>query len=200
MLAEGRVLPHLRIATVGGTSFALNQLGGRPAVIFLWAGRHPSLEALRERARPDGPHVATIAVEARGPGVAMKHVPRGASSWHLLIDTCALVSRVWGIKRLPVTLLVDAEGRLVRRAELPDDALWAEAENLPFAPAPVPWPRAPSLEACPTEVELRVQGCGIFLSRKRVADAADSLRAALKLDPENEIVRAQIDVLVGSRQ
>lgn len=196
MLAEGRVLPHLRIATVGGTSFALNELGGRPAVIFLWAPWHESraaLPALRDRS--GGLQVATIALEARGPAAAMAAVPRGAAPWRLLIDTTALVSRVWGIKRLPVTLLVDAGGRLVRRAELPDDALWAEAATLPDAQAPAPWPREPSLEACSTEVELRVQGCGIFLSRKRVADAADSLRAALALDPQNEIIRAQIDAL-----
>lgn len=196
MLAVGMVLPHLRIATVGGTSFALNELGGRPAVIFLWAPWHPSREALpalRDRAR--GVQVATIALEARGPAAAVAAVPRGAAAWHLLIDTTALVSRVWGVKRVPVTLLVDAGGRLVRRAELPDDALWAEAAKLPNAPVPTPWPRVPSLEACPTEVELRVQGCGIFLSRKRVRDAADSLRAALALDPGNEIIRAQIDSL-----
>ena len=208
-LEEGKVPPFLRIATVGGTSFALNELGGRPAVIYLWGSFHPSREALRElraQAGEAGPRLVTISLDAQGPPLAVKYLrheacrrpgqsdPGGSASWPwlTLIDACALVSRVWDIKRLPATLLVDAGGRLVKRTDRPDAALFEEATKLPNAETPAPWPRVESLEACDPEVELHVQGVGIFLSRRRVDDAAGSLRAALDLDPGNEIIKDQI--------
>lgn len=186
----GQVLPHLRISTVGGTSFALNELGGRPAVIFLWASWHPSREALPRAAAAQ---LATIALDAQGPAFAMKYL-KGVPG-RLLIDSCALVSRVWGIKKLPVTLVVDSEGRLVASAELPTPSHFETAAALPNSSKS--WARATSLEASSPKVEILVQGCGTFLSRKRVDDAADSLRAALALDPDNEIIRGQIAALTA---
>jgi hypothetical protein len=194
-LSEEKVLPFLRIATVGGTSFALNELGGRPAVIFLWASWHPcrsELAKLRAHATVGGPQIVTIALDATGPALPMKYLRGPSAPWHLLIDACALVSRVWGIRRVPATLVVDAEGRLQRAGDRPEPVLLDLASKLPNADTPRPWPRVESLEACPPQVEVLVQGCGIFLSRKRIDDAADSLRAALSLDPSNDIIRTQI--------
>lgn len=198
-LKIGDPMPFLRIATLGGTSFALDRLGGRPAVIFLWGSWHPSrgeLPALRARASTDGPAIATIAVDAQGPGIAMRYLKGPPAPWHTLIDSCAIVSRFWGIKALPTTLLVDAHGRLQQIAERPDDALLAAAARLPRVDPPTPWKRVESLEACPPEVEVLVQGCGTFLSRKRVQDAAGSLKQALALDPGNAIIREQIEALL----
>ena len=200
---KGEILPYLRVATVGGTSFALNELGGRPAVIFLWGSWDASrkaLPALRERATENGPHIVTLALDAQGPAFAMRYLKGPAAPWHLLIDACALVSRVWGIKNIPAALLVDAEGRLQQIEQLPEPPLFDAAAALPRAERPGPWARADSLEAADPKVEVLVQGCGTLLSRRLVDDAAESLRHALQLDPQNEIIRTQISALKHPEQ
>lgn len=198
-LKIGDPMPFLRIATLGGTSFALDQLGGRPAVIFLWGSWHPSrqeLPALRARAAVGGPPIVTIAVDAQGPGIAMRYLKGPPAPWITLIDSFAIVSRFWGIKALPATLLVDAHGRLQQIAARPDDALLAAAARLPRVDPPAPWKRAQSLEACPPEVEVLFQECGSYLSRKRTQDATGFLKQALALDPGNELIAGQIEALL----
>lgn len=202
-LKIGDAMPFLRIATLGGTSFALDRLGGRPTVIYVWGSWHSSraeLPALRTRATADGPAIVAISVDAQGPGFAMRHLKGPPAPWLTLIDPFATVSRFWGIKALPATLLVDAQGRLQQIAARPDDALLAAAARLPRVDPPVPWKRAEPLEACPPGVEVLFQECGSYLSRKRIQDAAGFLKQALALDPGNEIIREQIEALLDPKK
>ena len=187
ILQEGYRAPDFRIATVGGVSRALHDYRGAPILVYGWASWDaskdslPALQKLHEKIR-----VVSIAFEARGPEPAMACLKPAGASFELLLDATCVLSRMWGVKKIPFVVLLDEEGYVRQVAQSLDDvALDKQVERKGELKA----------DRGDTRVDVLVQGCPIYLSRGRTADAAGSLREALKLDPKNEIIRRQIEVV-----
>lgn len=191
----GEILPDARLSTYGGTSFALRQLGGRPALIYLWAPWDASRDKLAHLGGVGDVDTAivTIAFDLKGPAAAARIARPTGDRFINLIDACALLSRVWGVRKLPLALGVDAEGHLREHSTELSTAFLDRVRALTARRVSGPWaPSAVKIQGAPPQVEILLQSCGNLLTRNRTADARKALEDALKLDPENEIVKRQL--------
>lgn len=194
----GTKLPDARLATVGGTSFSTSQLLGRKAVIYgwgSWSDSHKALAALQMLYEKGGFELVTVAFEVTGPGAAMKHLKPAGASHTLLIDATCTLSRRWGIRSVPFTLVLDEKGVVVYSSDKPDAKKIAAALKKKSGRSKPPPKIDRETEKRAFQVEILMQGCTNFLGRKRVDDAKQSLAKALELDPANEIISAQLRAL-----
>lgn len=195
----GDRLPDFLLSSMGGTSRALREYRGRKTLVFLWASWCPSRELLgplRDFSQKHrGVNVVSIAFDAQGVDYPLRYLTQARSTYEMLIDACCVLSRRWGVKRTGLMLLLDENGVLMGRLEDPREEDLSRMEELlsrkPFDPVP-PESRVDSRDV---RVELLVQGCTNFLSRKKVQEAVESLRKALSLDPDNVIIARQVLVL-----
>lgn len=195
----GDKLPDVRLGTMGGTSCALRDFRGRKGIVYVWASWSDSREALPllEEFHRKHPTVAAISIacDVTGPEYPMRYLRRAAATFEMWIDATCALSRRWGIKEVPVTLLLDEEGcLLLAGTALGRDFLTRAEELLARPPARTGVPE-PKVDTKNTRIEILVQSCTNFLSRKRTADAVASLRKALALDPENKLIPPQVWVL-----
>lgn len=203
-LKEGYRAPGFRIATVGGTSRSLQDYRGAPTLVYGWASWDSSRDVLPALQRFHQSHgaavrVVSIAFDAQGPGFAMKYLKPAGAGFEMLIDATCVLSRRWGVKTVPFLVLLDAEGTVQKVLKSVDEKTLASLPEFLTKKQPGNGDLDPSLLKSDINVDRFVQGCAIFLSRNRVADAANSLREALKLDPKNEIIRRQIAELEERR-
>lgn len=192
----GVKLPAFRLATMGGRSVALADLLGRPSLFYLWASWDPSRETLGLVERVHREHgkdlqVAGIAFDVQGPAHPMRYLRAAGATFPCLIDACCLLSRVWGVRSVPLTILADATGHAALLGGAMDAAMLdAVRGRLPVAPLGAePEPR---VLGSPSRAEVLIQGAVNWLSRRRVDDAVQSLKDALELDPQNDLVRRQV--------
>ena len=118
-------LPALRLSCLNGAgSVQLQQLGGQPVLINLWASwcapcreEMPRIAAALDAARVSGGVVPTVI------GVDTKDVPEQASAflasthvgWPVLLDPDASLAGALHVPGLPVTLGLDSKGTVVYR-------------------------------------------------------------------------------------
>ncbi len=195
---EGDRPADFRLCSMGGTCKALHDYWGRKTVVFLWASWCESREFLGplqdfHRKHP-GANVVTIAFDAQGVDHPLRYLTRARATFEMLIDASCVLSRRWGIKETDILLLLDENGVVMMAAKRPKEADLEKIDRLLDRP-PSPPPPERKVESKDVRVELLVQGCTNFLSRKRVGDAVESLRKALALDPGNMIVARQVLVL-----
>lgn len=139
------------------------------------------------------PEVATISIacDAQGVDHPMRYLRAAKATFEMWIDATCTVSRRWGLKKVSFLILLDEEGCILHTGKL-DEATLTEVEKLlPRAPArrDVPYPRVDTKD---TRVEVLMQACTNYLTRKRVDDAVGFLRKALAIDPENGIIPKQV--------
>jgi hypothetical protein len=201
-LKKGQKLPDWRLSTVGGTSRAFHDALGAPALYVAWASWDasraaiPAVEAFH-REHGARVRVASVAFDVEGPGAAMRVLRHAGATHDLLIDSCFVLSRVWGVRSLPFGALADAEGYalLVGAA---DEAFFAQAKS---ALKRKPERREAKRAAKPgrdTRVEILLQACANFLGRKRLDDALKALSDAQALDPSNPLITRQRDALAAA--
>jgi peroxiredoxin len=192
----GLTLPDVRISSMGGRSFALGDLKGKPVLIYGWASWSPSraaLSGLQEFHASTGLALVTIAFDVTGVGAPMEHLKKAGANHHLLIDSTCTLTRKWGVRKLPFLLLLDEEGRVIGSwDEVDASAITATLANRPDA-APIEFPAEEiGRTEKQFEVEVQLQACTNLLGRGRIDDAKAALEKALELDPENDIIRGQI--------
>ena len=143
-----------------------------------------------------------IASDVQGAQVAKPWMQRAAATYRCLLDEGNEVGVAFGLKYVPVGILVDGDGRLVRpvgsvniddttfRQELEAWALsgeispaWRDAEP-PDQPAP-PTPDE-------AEADARLQLARVLLARGKRDAALGELRGAVVLDPQNWLIRKQL--------
>jgi thiol-disulfide isomerase/thioredoxin len=129
--------PDFVLASLDGGVVALDQLDGRPTVVNLWATwcppcrrEMPALAAAQAR-RPDvrflfvnqGEGPDTINAYLRANDLALEHV---------LLDESMAVPRHYGTVGIPVTLFLNADGRLARAhtGEIAPEQIDAEIRKL----------------------------------------------------------------------
>lgn len=125
----------------------------------------------------------------------MRYLRQARASYEMWIDATCTLARRWALKRVSVWVLLDEEGCVVAAGDHPDEAAFGQIEELlPTPPARrnVPEPR---VETKNTQVEILMQSCTNFLSRKRTGDAVGALKKALALDPQNRVIPKQVWVL-----
>lgn len=172
-------VPYFRLATPGGNSVANNDFFGKKTLFFLWAAWAKSKKLLAKFDKIKGYSKVAIAFDVIGVSPVMKFVTGNNTKSLVLIDNCALLSRVWGIKKIPQLIIQDENGNLC-----------ADKINFPVKPLE-------KLEIARTspKVELLLQYVTNLLGRKKTGEAIQTLAEAFRLDPKNQIIRGQMQVL-----
>lgn len=123
-------------------------------------------------------------------------VTAAAATYPALVDSQGRLAADFGFNYVPLTLLVDEEGRLVRGptgTNIDRESDWTEIAS---------WLRtgsiAPSSKPTETsgfthpEAKLRFEAAAVALTKEQSDTALDLLQGALQLDSENWLIRKQI--------
>ena len=143
-----------------------------------------------------------IAQDAQGAEVARPWVEKAGGTYRALLDRHNAVGKAYNLKFVPVGILVDEEGRLVRavgsvnignedfRRELSE---WATTGAIPKAWIDADRQAAPR-ELTPDEAEAdaRFQLAIVLLERGNRDGAIAELKRAFRLDPQNWLIRKQL--------
>jgi len=145
--------------------------------------------------------VVVIAQDAQGAEVARPWVEKAGGTYRALLDQRNELGKACGLKYVPVGILVDEEGRLVRpitsvniddekfRRELEE---WVESGAIPRTWIEMDGDALQPLSAAEKEADARFQLAIVLLEQKRHEEALAELKRAVKLDPENWLIRKQL--------
>lgn len=134
-----REAPSFSLPELGsGRTTELASLRGRPVLLNFWATwcpdcveELPALEALHKRRAPEGLAVLGINLDDAPAKDAPPYLKKLGVTYPQLIGDKAVTAR-YAVRGLPVTVLVDAEGRLVRRWTGPVTLESVENDILPL--------------------------------------------------------------------
>jgi len=145
--------------------------------------------------------VVVIAQDAQGAEVARPWVEKAGGSYRALLDQRSELGKACGLKYVPVGILVDEEGRLVRpitsvnigdgdfRRELVE---WVESGAIPRAWMEMEGGTLQPQSAAEKEADARFQLAIALLEQDRDEEALAELKKATQLDPENWLIRKQM--------
>lgn len=113
-----------------GSKLALADLKGSPVIVDFWATwcgpcamQTPILDRVAKRYQQKGLKVVGINVVDDDHDAAADYVTRKNLSYPIVIDDTGLTQRSYGVNKLPTLVLIDKEGRVVRRTSgLVDEA------------------------------------------------------------------------------
>ena len=143
-----------------------------------------------------------IANDAQGAEVARPWVEAAGGTYRALLDQTNTIGKAYGLKYVPVGILIDEEGRLVRsvgsvnigqdtfRRELTE---WVTSGSVPAA-----WVEddqhtsPPELTSDEREADARFQLAVVLLERGGRDEAIKELKRAFRLDPANWLIRKQL--------
>ncbi len=195
-LQVGARAAGFRLCTMGGISRTLQDYRGRKTAIFAWGSWSESREFLgalqRFHVGHPGINVVAIAFDAQGVDFPLVYLGRARATFETLIDANCILSRRWGVKRVGFLALLDENGVVMAVLDNPAEKDLSKIEALLDRKPAGPPPPEPKVDSRDTKVEVLVQGCTNLLSRKKVQEAAESLRKALSLDPGNLIIARQV--------
>lgn len=123
-IAQPYAAPALKLPDLDGKVFDLADLRGKVVLINFWATwcppcrrEMPSLERLRQRLADKGLVVIAVDVGEDADTVfSFTGQLEPAPTFPLLLDKDSAAMQRWKVKGLPTTFVVDAQGRVVRRA------------------------------------------------------------------------------------
>ena len=146
--------------------------------------------------------MVVIAQDAQGAEVAKPWVEKAKATYRALLDQNNFIGKAYNLKYVPVGILLDEEGKLVRavgsvnidneefRSELIEwvttgaiPKVWIEADKQSK-------PRA--LTAKEQEADARFQLAIVLLANGKKDEAVAELKKAFQLDPENWLIRKQL--------
>jgi DsbE subfamily thiol:disulfide oxidoreductase len=117
----GDEAPSFTLPTLKGGALTLSELRGRPVVVNFWASWcHPCREefplladALAEHKRDD---LAVVGVTYQDiESDARRFVEEMDAAWPQAVDDGGSVARSYGVRAIPLTFFVDADGRVADR-------------------------------------------------------------------------------------
>ena len=119
----GELVPAYAAADLAGDSVSLASLRGKPLLLNVWATwcppcreEMPALEAVHTMYAPDGLQVVGVSIDGAGAAdLVREFVTEFGVTFPILHDPDGRISRTFRMNGVPETLLIDAEGRLVRR-------------------------------------------------------------------------------------
>jgi peroxiredoxin len=200
LFSEGNRVPEFLLPRLGGTAVRLADMHLRPTVFYMWAPWHPSrdgLKALQDFHAVNSFRVNVIAVsfDVKGPVETAQLVRKLGLTYTILLDNACILSRLWGVRQLPWVIVVDGDGFVERigtevAPKILQAAFTAEQSakrTRIFEPV--------RGRGSDTRVEILLQHVANCLGRGRQAEAMESIQAALKLDPDNQIIARQIPLI-----
>ena len=141
-----------------------------------------------------------IAQDAQGAEVARPWVEKAGGTFRSLLDQENVVGKRYGLKYVPVGILMDESGRLVKAVSsvnIGDEAFRAELTQwVAEDRVPEVWQENGQAlrEMTPSEAEAdaRFQLAVVLLKSEKKEQAIQELQAAMLLDPENWLIRKQL--------
>ena len=146
--------------------------------------------------------MVVIAQDAQGAEVARPWVEKAGGTYRALLDQHNVTGKAYNLKYVPVGIIVDEEGRLVRpvssvnigdeefRRELGE---WAETGVIPASWIEMDQGGAPQdLTPDEKEADARFQLAISLLERGKKEEAIVELKKAARLDPQNWVIRKQL--------
>ena len=140
--AERRAVPNLVLTTLEGDEWSLEKHRGSIVLLNFWATwcqpcrvEKPMLVKLSDEYERSGLKVAGVALNEDGPELIKKFVAEYKIDYPTLIPPAD--SPLRSIENLPNTLLIDREGRLVKKyvGAVPESVLRDDIEKLVREPA-----------------------------------------------------------------
>jgi thiol-disulfide isomerase/thioredoxin len=127
-----RALPAVSVTYADGQTSPLANHFGRPTIITFWATwcmpclrEMPTVGRFKAQAEGTGIQVLTVSEDKEGGAPAKKFLAeRGLSSLPLLVDADGSLAKSLGVKGMPTTLIINAQGEEVARVEGESD--WSE--------------------------------------------------------------------------
>ncbi len=125
LIAPPRAAPELTFQDIDGTTRTLRDFRGKPVLLNIWATwcgpcveELPSLAALAPRAARDGIVVLPVSVD-RGGAAAVRafYASHGVDGLPIWNDPDGTASGALGLRGVPTTFLLDAQGREVAKLE-----------------------------------------------------------------------------------
>lgn len=145
--------------------------------------------------------MVVIAADVQGAEVAKPWVEKAGGTYRALLDQDNTIGNTFGVKYVPVGILVDERGRLVKdvsSVNIGDEAFrealrgWVEGGVVPDSWASGKRPKLGTQTLEEQEADARFQLATILLKAGKREEAVRELRAAMVLDPENWLIRKQL--------
>jgi tetratricopeptide (TPR) repeat protein len=143
-----------------------------------------------------------IAQDAQGAEVAKPWLMKAGVTCRALLDQHNIVGKAYNLKYVPVAIILDEAGRLVRAVgsvNIDNEAFRKELQSwVTTGHIPANWmtadtqikPRPLTLDE--QEADARFQLAIVLLNRGKRADAIIELKKAFRCDPENWLIRKQL--------
>lgn len=199
-LREGQKLPDVHLPSLGGHWTRLGSLLGKTSLLYLWAtwNKHrQGLKALQDYyvQNQSRVNVVGIAYDIQSPSIPMRFVRKYGVTFPVLLDNYCHLSRLWGVKKLPILLVVDPDSFIERIEKEPTAAVLKHALTVDVSIKRTRIFEPPKLPPGDPKIEAMLQQVTNLLGRNRPQDAIESLKLTAKVAPDNEIISAQVDVL-----
>ena len=143
----------------------------------------------------------SIAQDVQGPAVVHPWLEKAGTTFRTLVDQHNVLGKAFSLKYVPVAVIVDAQGRLVRPitgVNIGDDEFraqleaWAMTGDIPTAWRETETPESRDLTMAEREADARFQLALVLLETERTEEALEQLRLAVQKDPENWLIRKQM--------
>jgi len=128
---EGDAFPSFDVRTIAGQTISTGSLRGKPALLNIWASycepcrqEIPNLSRLHQKFKKKGLQVVGLTMDERLSGEALdKLAKKRGIDYSLWQDPEDRTGKALGVRVLPATFLIDAQGKivLVRRGAVQDD-------------------------------------------------------------------------------
>ena len=138
----------------------------------------------------------------QGAAAARPWVEKAGATYRGLLDQQNQIGKAYNLKYVPIGIALDEQGRLVRpvgSVNIDDDAFRAELVAWATSGAiPASWQnmsgggRPQPLTLAEREADARFQLAIVLLERDAKAEAIAELKKAVRLDPQNWLIRKQL--------
>ncbi|MCS7264454.1 MAG: TlpA family protein disulfide reductase [Armatimonadetes bacterium] len=113
----GRRAPDFALSDLNGKMVKLSQFQGKVVVLVFWAfwcdtwkETSDTLKLVRKRFPPSSVQILCVAVDPSWKEIGQRMWRKTNGSFPILLDKGGQVSKIYGIKKVPTTLLIDKNG------------------------------------------------------------------------------------------
>lgn len=129
------VAPAFSLPRLGGEPTALTDMRGKVVLLNFWATwcppclkEMPAMEASFQRYRKHDFTILAVSSDQEGADIVREFTDKLGVTFPVLLDTDQRVSTLYGAKNLPVSFIVDRQGRIVAGSQGARD--WASPEAI----------------------------------------------------------------------
>lgn len=129
--------PDFQLQDDAGRSVRLHAASGGPALLNFWAtfcgpcrAEMPALQAMHTQYGPQGLRVVAVAMDDGRRSARQRFIAQLGLDFALPVDQDGQLARLWEVSSLPVTYVLDGQGRIVGRALGERDWSSAQAQAL----------------------------------------------------------------------